>query len=321
MRKNYKKIIFFILPIALGVFLIWISLSKLTPSDYNSIKESFKNANYFWILLSLLLGLISHLSRAYRWKFMLEPLGYKPRFLNSLFTVFTGNFVNLGIPRAGEFTRAVSFSKYEKIPFQKVLGTIVAERIADLFMLFLIILISLFFQFNLIWNLITQKFPNKPLLIIGFLLLILLMFFGLIFIIKKLSSAFYYRIKVFIKELIEGGLSILKMKKKLAFVFHTVLIWTLYVLMFYTASFALPETSNLSFGALSSSFIVGSLSIAATNGGIGSYPLGVQKVLMLYGILALPALTIGWIIWTTQTLLVIISGGISFLLLPIINRK
>lgn len=252
---------------------------------------------------------------------MLEPLGYKPRFLNSLFTVFTGNLVNLGIPRAGEFTRAVSFSKYEKIPFQKVFGTIVAERIADLFMLFLIILISLFFQFNLIWDLIQQRFPNNPLLVIGFLLLFLLMILAIFLLIKKLNQAFYYRIKVFVKELIEGGMSILKMKKKVAFIFHTVLIWVLYVLMFYTASFALPETSNLSFGALSSAFIVGSLSIAATNGGIGSYPLGVQKVLMLYGILALPALTIGWIIWTAQTLLVIISGGISFLLLPIINRK
>ncbi|MDP3352342.1 MAG: lysylphosphatidylglycerol synthase transmembrane domain-containing protein [Flavobacteriaceae bacterium] len=321
MRKNYKKIILTFLPIILGVFLIWFPLSKLSSSDFETIKNAFKTANYYWILLSLLLGFISHASRAYRWKFLLEPLGYKPRFFNSLLAVFAGYLVNLGIPRAGEFTRAASISKYENIPFEKAVGTIVAERIADVFMLMLVIFIALLYQFELIWNLIQQRIPNNPvqlgLYFIALLFLLLLIYIFL----KKFNSALFYKIKIIVKGLIEGGLSILKMKNKGAFIFHTLLIWSLYILTFYIASFALPETSNLSIGAILTGFIVGSLSIAATNGGIGTYPLGVQQALIIYGISSLPALTFGWIIWTAQTLGIILFGGISFLLLPIYNNK
>lgn len=321
MRKNYKKIILTFLPIVLGVFLIWYPLSKLSSSDFETIKNAFKTANYYWILLSLLLGFLSHASRAYRWKFLLEPLGYKPRFFNSLLAVFAGYLVNLGIPRAGEFTRAASLSKYENIPFEKAIGTIVAERIADVFMLILVIFIALLFQFELIWNLIRQRIPNNPIQL-GFYFIALLLLFLIIYIlIKKFNSALFYRIKIIVKGLIEGGLSILKMKNQGAFIFHTLFIWILYILTFYTASFALSETSSLSIGAILTGFIVGSLSIAATNGGIGTYPLGVQQALIIYGIASLPALTFGWIIWTAQTLGIILFGGISFLLLPIYNNK
>lgn len=321
MRKNYKKIILTFLPIVLGVFLIWYPLSKLSSSDFETIKNAFKTANYYWILLSLLLGFLSHASRAYRWKFLLEPLGYKPRFFNSLLAVFAGYLVNLGIPRAGEFTRAASLSKYENIPFEKAIGTIVAERIADVFMLILVIFIALLFQFELIWNLIQQRIPNNPIQL-GFYFIALLLLFLIIYIlIKKFNSALFYRIKIIVKGLIEGGLSILKMKNQGEFIFHTLFIWILYILTFYTASFALSETSSLSIGAILTGFIVGSLSIAATNGGIGTYPLGVQQALIIYGIASLPALTFGWIIWTAQTLGIILFGGISFLLLPIYNNK
>ncbi|MDO9260455.1 MAG: lysylphosphatidylglycerol synthase transmembrane domain-containing protein [Flavobacteriaceae bacterium] len=321
MRKNYKKIIFTLLPIALGVFLIWLPLSKLSPADFETIKKAFKNANYYWILLSLFLGFLSHASRAYRWKFLFEPLGFKPRFINSLLAVFAGYLVNFGIPRAGELTRAASIAKYENIPFEKAIGTIVAERIADIFMLFFVILLTLLFQFELIWNLIQQRIPNNPLQL-GLYLFVLIFFILLMFfLLQKFNSALLYRIKIFVKGLIEGGLSILKMKNKGSFIFHTLSIWGLYILTFYIGSFALPETANLSIGAILTGFIVGSLSIAATNGGIGTYPLGVQQALILYGIAALPALTFGWIIWTAQTIGLLLFGGISFLLLPIVNRK
>lgn len=321
MRKKYKKIIITILPIALGVFLIWLPLSKLNKSDFKTIQNAFTNANYYWILLSLFLGFLSHASRAYRWKYLLEPLGFKPRFINSLLAVFAGYLVNFGIPRAGELTRAASIAKYEKIPFEKAIGTIVAERIADIFMLMLVIFITLLFQFELIWNLMQQKIPKNPLqlgLFLGFLLLLVLLIY---FVLQKFNAALLYRIKIIVKGLIEGGISILKMKSKGLFIAHTVFIWLLYILTFYIGSFALSETSNLSIGAIFTGFIVGSLSIAATNGGIGTYPLGIQQALILYGIAALPALTFGWIIWTAQTIGLLLFGGLSFLLLPLINRK
>lgn len=321
MRTSYKKLIFTLLPILLGFFLIWLPLSKLSSSDFETIKAAFKNANYYWIFLSLFLGFLSHMSRAFRWKYLLEPLGFKPSFLNSFLAVLAGYLVNLGIPRAGEITRAASIAKYENIPLEKAFGTIVAERISDMIMLLFVIFLSLLFQFDVIWNLIQQKIPQNPLQIgFYFFLFLFLIFLGYL-LLKKLSPVFIYKIKFFVKGLIEGGFSILKMKNKVGYIFHTFLIWTLYLLTFYFASFALPETANISIGALLTGFIVGSLSIATTNGGVGSYPLGVQQAFILYGIAALPALTFGWINWTAQTIGIIIFGGLSFILLPIINKE
>ncbi|NJN50160.1 MAG: flippase-like domain-containing protein, partial [Polaribacter sp.] len=110
------------------VFLVWYSLSKISIS---TLVQYFKEANYFWIFLGLLFGILSHLSRAYRWKFMLKPLGYQPKFINSTLAVLIGYLVNLALPRAGEVSRAAVMANYEKIPFEKGFGTIVSERIAD----------------------------------------------------------------------------------------------------------------------------------------------------------------------------------------------
>ena len=132
MKINSKKIIFTILPIALGVFLIWYSLSKLKPNDIEAIKTSFKTANYWWVACSLFLGILSHLSRAYRWQFMLDPLGYKPKFANNVMAVLVAYLVNLIVPRAGEIARATTVAKYENIPFEKAFGTIADANITTL---------------------------------------------------------------------------------------------------------------------------------------------------------------------------------------------
>ena len=128
----------------MGVFLIWYSWSQLTPKDIDSIKNSFKTANYWWVLASLGLGILSHISRAYRWHFLLEPLGYKPRLANSVMTVLIAYLLNLFIPRSGEFARAASIKKYEGIPFEKAFGTIVAERVTDVIMLLAIICLAFY---------------------------------------------------------------------------------------------------------------------------------------------------------------------------------
>ncbi|MFK5879085.1 MAG: lysylphosphatidylglycerol synthase transmembrane domain-containing protein [Flavobacteriaceae bacterium] len=317
MNKKFKKLIFTILPIALGVFLIWYFLSQLSVSDKETIISSFKTADYRWVALSLFLGILSHLSRAYRWGFMLEPLGYKPRFVNLVFTVLIAYLINLIIPRAGEIARATAIKKYEKIPFKKALGTIVAERIADVIMLLLIISIAFFIQadfllksglFNPLQSLIT-------LLILGVVGAIS------IYILKKSNHFIAKKVKSFLMDLLEGVKSILNMKSKWAFIFHTVFIWAMYVLMFYTVTFALPETTNLPFGAIITGFVVGGLSMAITNGGLGVYPIFVASALILYGVDGNPAKAFGWIMWTAQTLMVLAFGGLSFLLLPIINKE
>ena len=321
MNKKTKKIIFSLLPIALGVFLIWFSLSKLLPEDIETIKTAFKTANYNWIALSLLCGILSHVSRAYRWHFMLDPLGYKPRFPNTIMAVLVAYIVNLAFPRAGDVARATTITKYENVPFEKAIGTIVAERVADVVMLLLVIAIALLVQFDFLIDFLSKKLPQKPLNSIITVGVLLVLFFLFVRFIKKSENPFLIKVKTFINGLMEGVKSILTMKKKWAFVFHTFFIWLMYIMMFYFAAFSLEETAFLPLGALLTGFIVGALSIAATNGGLGTYPVGVQQVLILYGISSVSALAFGWIMWTAQTLMIIVFGGLSFFLLPIYNKE
>jgi uncharacterized protein (TIRG00374 family) len=321
LKKLIKKIVVILLPIVLGVFLIWWSLSSLSDADKTEIQTAFKNVNYFWIFISLFLGLLSHLSRAYRWKFLLEPLGYKPKFLNSVFTIFTAYLVNLFLPRAGEVARATGISKYEAIPFEKAFGTIVAERIIDVIMLLIIIVLAFFYQFDLLADLVAQKIPKNPLNTILILALLFAITLGVYYLIKKSKQVFFVKIRGFIKGLLDGIKSVLSMKKRGAFIAHTIFIWLMYLLMFYTASFSLQETAHLSMGAVITGFVVGALSIATTNGGLGTYPIGVQRVLNLYGVALNPALAFGWIMWSAQTFMILLFGGISLLIIPLYNRK
>ncbi len=321
MSKKIQKIIFISLPILFGLGLIWYSLSKFSPSDFASIKNSFKTAHYSWVLLSVILAIMSHLSRAYRWQFLLEPLGYKPKYVNSVLTVLIAYLLNLAIPRSGEVARAAAISKYEDIPFHKAFGTIVAERVADVFMLSLIIGIAFIMQTKLLSEYLFKDNGSNPwdkIIILGSLALIVLILY---FVFKKSKWTFILKIKEFFKGLLEGVMSIVHMKKKGVFIFHTFLIWILYVLMFYVVTFAIPETSHLPIGAIIVGFVVGGLSMALTNGGLGTYPVFVASVFILYGVENNPARAFGWIVWTSQTLMVLVFGGLAMFVLPIYNRK
>lgn len=321
MVKKIKKISLITLPISLGVFLIWYSFSQLTSSDISSIKNSFETANYWWVALSLLFGILSHFSRAYRWQFLLEPLGYKPKFANSVMTVLIAYLFNLFIPRSGEFARAASIKKYEKIPFEKAIGTIVAERVADVIMLFSIIALAFYLQTDLISSYLFKDGGESSLYskIFIFVVMPVLGFFTYKYF-KRSTHPFIQKIIEFIKGLFDGVKSIFKMKKKWKFLFHTVFIWAMYVLMFYVVTFALPETTNLPFPAIIVGFVVGGLSMALTNGGLGSYPIFVASALILYQIEENPARAFGWIMWTAQTIMVILFGSLSFLLIPVYNK-
>jgi len=271
--------------------------------------------------LSLFLGILSHLSRAYRWQFMLEPLGYKPKYINNVLAVLVAYLVNLIIPRAGEFARATAISKYEHIPFEKAFGTIVSERVADVIMLLSIIALAFFFQTELLSSYFfsgEDSGNSYTLYILIGLAVLGLVFFRLV---KKSDNPMIKKVQNFIYGLIQGVISIFKMKKKWAFIFHTFFIWLMYVLMFYVVTFALPETTHMPFGAIIVGFVVGGLSMALTNGGLGTYPIFVASALTLYGIDENAALAFGWIMWTAQTAMVLIFGGISFLVLPIYNKE
>lgn len=294
---------------------MWYSLSKISVED---LIGYFKNADYGYIGLGLLFGLLSHLSRAYRWKYMIEPMGYTLRLPNSIMAVFATYLVNYTIPRAGEITRATILTNYEGVPFEKGFGTIVAERVADMVVMLGIITITLFLEFEFIYQFFSERFNPNKLIIGGSIGLVIL---GLVFtFLKKSSSPFAIKVRAFISGLIEGILSIFKMKHKWAFIAHTLFIWLMYVLMFYITTFSIPETSNLPIAAVLIGFISASFSIAATNGGIGSYPVAVYAAFSIFAIAKEPSIAFGWIMWSSQTLMIIVLGGISLIYLPIYNR-
>lgn len=296
--------------------MVWYSLSQISIEE---LLKYFKKADYTYILLGMFFGLLSHLSRAYRWQFQLEPMGYNIKLGNSIMAVFATYLINYTIPRAGEVARASILTNYEGVPFEKGFGTIVAERIADMLVMLGIITVTLFLQFDFIYGFLVEKFDPTKIGIAMAGLIILIIFF--LRIIKKSHSKIALKIKSFVNGLVEGALSIFKMKKKWAFIFHTLFIWGMYVLMFYVTTFSLQEMSNIPFAAVLIGFIAASFSIAATNGGIGSYPEAIVLVFTsLFFIPEDPSRAFGWIVWSSQTLLIIIFGGLSLIYLPVFNR-
>jgi uncharacterized protein (TIRG00374 family) len=311
-----KKALKIGLPILLAVFFGWYTFSNF-PLD--NIIPYFKKANYNWIALGVFCGILSHLSRAYRWKYLVEPMGYKLRFPNSIMAVFVAYLTNFGIPRSGEVLRAAVITNYENMPFEKAFGTIVAERIADFIILMSIVVIALILQFEFIYNILEQSFQPDKLLILG---LVSILFFVLIFFfLKRSTSKIAIKARSFFKGLFEGVFSIFKMKHKWSFIGHTLFIWTMYVMMFYVTVFAVEDLNYVSFAALLIAFIAGSFTIAATNGGIFVYPLAIAAAFSIFDIPENPSIAFGWIIWASQTLMIIILGSLSFLFLPIYNRS
>lgn len=312
---NLKKFLKIALPLFLGGFLVWYSLTIVSPKE---LLQYFQDANYSWIALGLFFGILSHLSRAYRWKFLLEPLGYKPKFINSTLAVLVAYLMNIFLPRAGEVTRAAVMANYEDIPFEKGFGTIVAERLADMIMMLIIVAITLFIQFDFIWELLIKDF--NPLKLIAYLVFSIAALIGVGVFIKKGKSKFALKIKSFLLGLKDGVLSIFNMKNKWSFIFHTVFIWAMYVAMFWAT---VPAVSGLELpiGAVLIGFIAGGFSIAATNGGVGLYPVAVAGALALFNIDPVTGNAFGWIMWTAQTAMIIVFGGLAFLLLPIYNKN
>lgn len=319
MKKKIGKWFSILLPLILGVYLIYYKYNEFTPAQITEMKGYFKNANYFYIYLSAFIALFGFISRAYRWKFSIEHMGYQSRFHNNLMAVCVAYFMNLTIPRSGEISRALILKKYENIPFDKAFGTIVAERVVDLFIFFLFVIISFFVQFTLLKNYILAKIPLEKLMVLAVLGVISFIAFIMIWMYSNWKIVLTLRQKF--AGLTEGMLSVVRMKNKWWFLFHSFFIWFTYILTFYVTIFALKETSHISFGAIIIGFVIGSLAIGFTNSGFGAFPLLIAEIFMLYGIPDTAGTAFGWLAWISQTILMIVLGGLSFLFLPILNRN
>lgn len=320
MNRRLKKLLKIILPIALGVFLVWYSYTRTSPEEREQILHYIREADLFWILISVGLGMLSHISRAIRWNYLLAPMGYVPKIRNNVMIILMAYLTNLGIPRSGEVLRATALTTYENVPFEKGFGTIVTERVVDLLMLALIILIALILQTDIILDFLNEQGMGLTLTLVLVSAAVLMAFLALAFL-RRSTHRLAIRLKDFIKGLLDGVLSIFKMKRKWGFIGHTLFIWWAYVAMFWIIKYTVPETIDLGLSELLVGFIAGSFAMTTTNGGLGLYPIAVSASLALFGISGASGDAFGWIMWIAQTLMVVIFGAISFLLLPLWNRN
>ena len=317
--SKFLKVLKNIVPLGLGLYLVYYSFANTSEADRQQIIISIKQADLRFVFLSLVFGAFSHLSRAYRWSYLLRPLGYRPTFMMRILTVMISYFSNLGIPRSGEVLRATALATYANVPFEKSFGTIVTERIIDLVMLFSLIGLGFVLQGELLLKVIGN--PSLDGLLIVWMVLAASVFFLGIRQLKRSQHALAVKIIRFFTGLWQGMLSIRAIKGKWAFVGHTLFIWAMYLMMFWVVTLALPETSGLTFSALIPAFVAGGFAMSATNGGIGLYPIAVAAVLQAFDIPYPQALAFGWVMWTGQTVMVVVFGSLSFLLLPVLSKK
>jgi uncharacterized membrane protein YbhN (UPF0104 family) len=330
MKKTIGFLLKTFLPLGIGVYLFWYFFSSMDKNSLNEFYKAFREANYFWIFLSLILSFIALLARAKRWEYVLEPMGHKSAFWNRYHSIMIGYLVNLTIPRAGEASRAVFLYRSDNVPFAKSFGTIVAERAVDLVMLATIGFIALTAgaeDFDLIWNEMLARFGAKPGEEGGFpfkLVILSVAALGVAFLTYKYFKDVVFKGKIieFVKGLIAGVFSIFKSTNPIGYVLLTITIWSCYLLMFGICFMAIEPTSDFPIKGMLIGFIAGSIGITFTNGGIGTYPLLVGLVIAFYlkedygdsaqGI----GNALGMVIWISQTVMMILLGLLSLILIP-----
>jgi uncharacterized protein (TIRG00374 family) len=331
MKKNLRTILQYFFFLGLGIFLVWWSIKDLTSDDKSQIRTAIQTARY-WLLIPVFgILFLSHFIRAIRWKLLIEPLGYKPSTANTVFAVFIGYLANQAVPRLGEVLKCTVLARYEKIPADKLIGTIILERVIDAITLLIIFGITLAIQPDIYSRLIDVIFNSEDdgktkktisssllLLILGGIVIISLAIWmiknkknfkdlGLLF--KKIGKSIW-----------QGLSAIRHLKKRWLFLFFTIGMWTLYLAGGYIGFMALKETQHYGINEAFTVLSAGSIGMIATPGGIGAYALLLQKTMMVYGLNKGIALAFGWILWLAQTAVILMGGLISFVGMPYYNK-
>lgn len=319
MKRKTARFLQIAIPLGLGIFLTWYVYNRFTPEQLVEVEYYFADADYTMVILAVALSILSHVIRAYRWNFLLEPLGFKPSLANNFMAVSVAYLMNIFIPKSGEVSRAVVLQKYEKVPFDKGFGTIISERVIDL--LFLMGFTAL--AFSLKFEELQSYLDENGLIDKAILVLIILAVASVtgFLTLKYIKGGFLGKLLDFLSGLKDGLLSILKMKKKWNFVVQSCVIWSLYLLSFYVSTKALDITASISWSTLVVTFVVGSFTFAFTNSGFGTYPAVVAGILFLFGVPETVGTAFGWIVWTANIASLVLFGLLSLLFLPIYNRE
>lgn len=320
MPQQIKKTLRIVLPLLFGAAIIIFAYYRFTPEQIEEIKRQVGAVDYSWIGLGLLLTLLSHLSRAWRWRYMLDAVGAKKDYLSCVTAIGAGYAMNLLIPRSGEVARAVIARDRLGITVEKALGTIIGERILDFLILILITLTALGLATDELLGFFSGVFDNafakantrKIIYLSIVAAIILITGIVLVYYLKPVK-----KIKNFLEGIKEGLMTIYTMKSKWYYLLHTVFIWVMYLLMFYVCFFALPSISTVPVTGILAAFVAGSFAVAFTNGGFGAYPFLVAQVLVLFGVEETSGTAFGWVVWLAQTVLVFCYGITSFAIISL----
>ncbi|MFZ1306973.1 MAG: lysylphosphatidylglycerol synthase transmembrane domain-containing protein, partial [Ferruginibacter sp.] len=313
-----------------GIFLIWWQLKGMTAAQKTQFTSALSNANYWLIIPIVFMSLLSHLSRAYRWKLLLEPLDYYPKIKNVFAVTMVGYLANAAIPRLGEILKCTFLSRYEHIKVEKLVGSILIERTFDLFCFVLFIGMTVLIQVDKIGGFIKEKiaaFGNNagmPLWAKGLIVvtIIALIYFGLNFLVKKFpENKTILKINNFFKGIGQGFIAIRNLKKRNQFIAHTLFIWAMYLLQIYVGFKAMEHTIALDMKAACSVLVLATFAMIITPNGIGLFPIFVMQTLILYGIESAYGTAFGWLIWGVATCIILVVGFICLLLLPYINKQ
>jgi len=332
MKTKFLTVLKYLFFIALGGFFVWLSVKNVDHEKWEQIKGAVARGRKWVILPVIAFLLIAHYSRAIRWKLLMEPLGYKPSTFNAFAAVMIGYLVNAGAPRLGEVFKCTLLARYEKFKIDKLIGTILVERAVDLVCLIIVFISALIVQGDIfgqmMTNLLKEFFHDKTghlstekmLIALGIFILFLIVFY---LVLKRFGHIdIIARIKKSIKNIIHGLSSINNLEHKGWFIFHSLLIWTMYWFASTAGLYALRETQYLGFAGGLAALVVGTVGIILTPNGIGAYPALIAQLLGLYGLNPDTTGTAsGWLMWSAQTAIILIGGMVCFVLISRYNKK
>lgn len=326
MKKLVKNTFKIILPLLLGVcILIWL----YRDFDFSKAgKVLFHEMNWWWLLLSLVFGVFSHILRGWRWKLALAPLDAYPKTTNCVNSIFFSYFTNLLLPRVGEISRCGVLSKYDAVPFSKSLGTVVTERLIDSFCVGIITIVALLSQMSVFEKFFDETGTNFTSLLSIFtsmqfyIILMCTIGVGVLFYYLLRALSFFEKVKGIALNVWEGIISLKKVKNKFLFAFYTFLIWLFYFLQFYLTFYCFGFSAHLGIMAGLVLFVGGSIAVVVpTPNGAGPWHFAIISMMMLYGVDATDAGIFALIVHGIQTFLVILLGIYATIALPIINKK
>lgn len=331
MQKKILGILQYALFLGLGIFLVWWSIHKIGDEGWVQFKNALREAKYWLIIPVAIILLLSHYFRTLRWKLLMEPMGYTPSTSNTYLAVLIGYLANLAVPRLGEVLKCTILGRYEKVPADKLIGTIVVERAIDFVTLIVVFILTLVLESHVVGefasNMLKKIYQNKQGgisytriggIIAGAILLLVIVRY----ILKNYAHiSLVDKIKKILAGVWAGLTSVQHMKKKWLFTLYSILIWTCYLTGTYIGFSALRETAAVPFNASFPVLAFASVGMIITPGGIGAYSVFVGAVLELYNVPTAIGLANGYLQWFAQFLIVLSSGFIAILLLPWLNKK